>query len=236
MSAEATAEERGSERTCIVTGEKGSPEAMLRFALSPDGVVTPDIRRKLPGRGVWTRLDRASVARAAAKGFARGFRQPVQASPDLAGDVDRLLEDDALQFLSLVNKAGLIVAGAAKVESALRAGRVVALLHAREGAPDGVEKLDRIARGAARPPITTNLFPSERLDLALGRTNVIHAALKTGAASDSFLSRCHALAVFRSGSGLEQTESERDLQAPGHGTAPVQTIRAGTALGSDTNE
>jgi predicted RNA-binding protein YlxR (DUF448 family) len=197
----AHAEESGSERTCIVTGEKAAPDAMLRFALSPEGVVTPDIRRKLPGRGVWTRLDHAAVARAAAKGFARGFRQPVQASPELAAEVDRLLEADALQFLGLVNKAGLVVAGAAKVESALKSGRVVALIHALEGKADGIEKLDRFAAGQSRPPITINSFASARLDLALGRTNVIHAAVNAGSASAAFLAKVARLTAYRSGEG-----------------------------------
>ena len=115
-----------SRRTCVVTGLEDEPAAMLRFALSPDGVVTPDILRKLPGRGVWTRLDRATVALAAKKqAFARGFRKPVKADPALADQVDRLLEQDALNFLSLVNKAGLVVAGAMKVDAAIRAGRLV---------------------------------------------------------------------------------------------------------------
>ena len=54
-------DEAGSERTCIVTGMKDVPDAMLRFALSPDGSVVPDVHRKLPGRGVWTRLSFATV-------------------------------------------------------------------------------------------------------------------------------------------------------------------------------
>ncbi len=99
---------------------------MLRFALSAPADVAPDIRRKLPGRGVWTRLDFATVRQAAAKqAFSRGFRAKADAAPELADDVDRLLERDALQFLSLVNKAGLVVAGAAKVEAAIAAGEVV---------------------------------------------------------------------------------------------------------------
>ena len=192
--------ERGSERTCVVTGEKGSPEAMLRFALSPDGVVTPDIRRKLPGRGVWTRLDRETVAKAAAKGgFARGFRKPVKAAPELAAQVEALLVEDALQFLSIVNKSGLCVAGSAKVESAIRAGRVVALIHAREGMPDGIEKLDRLARGLSQANVTINLFESSQLDLALGRSNVIHAALHAGPASAAFLAKFARLTAYRSG-------------------------------------
>ena len=44
-------DEGGSERTCVVSGEKGPPEAMLRFVLSGAGEVVPDLRRKLPGRG-----------------------------------------------------------------------------------------------------------------------------------------------------------------------------------------
>ena len=192
-------EPRGSERTCVVTGETGAPEAMLRFALSPEGVVTPDIRRKLPGRGVWTRLDAETVSRAAIKGFARGFRRPVEASKDLAREVDELLAADALQFLALVNKSGLAVAGTAKVEAALRSGRAVVLIHAREGAPDGVDKLDRLARGVGRGVEIINLFESARLDLALGRTNVIHAALQAGPASAAFLARVARLNAYRAG-------------------------------------
>ena len=107
----------GSERTCIVTGTKDVPEAMLRFALSPDGSVVPDIRRKLPGRGVWTRLSFETVSRAAAKrAFSRAFRTEAEAPASLAETVGALLEQDALQSLSIANKAGLVVAGAFKVE------------------------------------------------------------------------------------------------------------------------
>jgi uncharacterized protein len=176
---------------------------MLRFALSPEGVVTPDIRRKLPGRGVWTRLDAETVARAAAKGgFARGFRRPVEVGSDLAAQVDALLADDALQFLAMVNKSGLAVAGAAKVEAALRSGRVVALLQASDGAPDGIDKLNRLARGLGGRAASINLFDSARLDLALGRTNVIHAALSAGPASAAFLAKVARLTAYRSGAAV----------------------------------
>ena len=118
------ATQAGSERTCIVTGTKDVPEAMLRFALGPDGSVVPDIRRKLPGRGVWTRLSFETVSRAAAKqAFSRAFRAKAEAPASLAETVGALLERDALQSLSIANKAGLVVAGAFKVDSAIEAGR-----------------------------------------------------------------------------------------------------------------
>ena len=180
---------------------------MLRFALSADGVVTPDILRKLPGRGVWTRLDRATVAQAAKKqAFSRGFRKPAKADPELADQVDRLLEQDALNFLSLVNKAGLVVLGAMKVESAIRSGSVVALLHAREASSDGAGKLDRLMRAVvgeqAGSVAPINLFSSGQLDLAFGRTNVIHAALNAGPASAAFLVKLFRLVRYRAGEGL----------------------------------
>ena len=196
-------EESGPERTCAATGWKGPPEAMLRFALSGDGVVTPDIRRRLPGRGVWIRLDAAAVRQAAAKQvFARAFRAKAEATTGLADEVDRLLEADALQFLSLVNKAGQIVAGAFKVETAIASGKIVGLIHASDGAADGARKLDRQLRGlegeaAAAPRI--NIFTSRQLDLALGRSNVIHAALIAGEASSAFLAKVERLTQFRTG-------------------------------------
>ena len=70
-----------------------------------------------------------------------------------------MIEQDALQFLSIVNKAGLIVTGAAKVETAIRGGDILALIHARDGAADGTAKLERIARarfGSRRGPDRAN--------------------------------------------------------------------------------
>jgi len=202
-------EESGPERTCAATGWKGPPESMLRFALSGAGVVTPDIRRRLPGRGVWVRLDAATVRQAAAKQvFARAFRAKAEAAPGLADEVDRLLEADALQFLSLVNKAGQIVAGAFKVEAAIAAGKVVGLIHASDGSPDGAQKLDRQLRSlenGAAPAPRINIFASRQLDLALGRTNVIHAALIAGEASAAFLAKAERLTQFRTGVATPST-------------------------------
>ena len=205
-------EEKGPERTCVVTGDKGPPETMLRFALSGEGVVAPDILRKLPGRGVWTRLDRAVVQQAVRKqAFSRGFRRSATAAPDLPDLVDKLLERDALRFLSLVNKAGQIVVGSAKVESAIRAGGVAALVHASDGAPDGTGKLDRLLKGLSGEsgvsPPRIILFDSHQLDLALGRTNVIHAALNVGSASAAFLAKVARLTLYRSLDAASKTVS-----------------------------
>ena len=185
-----------------MTGVKGAPDAMLRFALAADGSVVPDIRRKLPGRGVWTRLSSETVRRAAAKGaFSRAFRAKAEAPAALAESVDALLERDALQSLSMANKAGLVVAGAFKVDSAIENGAVAALIQASDGSPDGAQKRTQALRArfgeAAAAIERINLFSSSQLDLALGKANVIHAALKTGAASSAFLARAERLRRYR---------------------------------------
>jgi uncharacterized protein len=187
---------------------------MVHFALSPDGEVVPDLRRKLPGRGVWTRLSAAVVTEAVRKqAFSRGFKTKATAPSDLAGKLDVMIEQDALQFLSIVNKAGLIVTGAAKVEAAVRGGDILALIHARDGSPDGTAKLERVVRGrfgaAADQIARINLFSSSQLDLALGRTNVIHAALGAGEASAAFLYRARRLAEYRSNGAVSPPAAAR---------------------------
>jgi predicted RNA-binding protein YlxR (DUF448 family) len=187
---------------------------MLRFALSPDGSVVPDIRRKLPGRGVWTQLSFDTVSRATAKqAFSRAFRAKVEAPPSLAETVGALLARDALQSLSIANKAGLVVAGAFKVDSAIEAGGVVALIQASDGAADGAAKRAQALRSKLGPEAKeiarVDLFKSGELDLALGRANVIHAALKYGAASSAFLARAERLRRYRGGEANTAAGTER---------------------------
>ncbi len=58
-------DEDGSQRTCIVTRAKLPPDELLsRFVLAPDGQVVPDLKRKLPGRGVWVQATAKAVAEA----------------------------------------------------------------------------------------------------------------------------------------------------------------------------
>ena len=194
-------EERGPIRTCIVTRAERQPEEMIRFVLAPDGTVTPDLRRRLPGRGVWVTASAEIVAQAAKRrAFDRGFKGKAIVPDDLAGLVDRLMEADCLQGLSLANKAGLVTTGFAKVEAAIGAGDTIAILHASDGGQDGKRKVGQALRrrfGAEAPP-EIECFGSAQLDLALGRTNVIHAALRAGPASVAVLERLKRLQVYRS--------------------------------------
>ena len=218
-----------SERTCIVTGVKDAPEAMLRFALAPDGAVVPDIRRKLPGRGVWTRLSAEAVRRAAKKdAFSRAFRAKARAPAALAETVDTLLEKDALQSLAMANKAGLVAAGAVKVDLAVEADDIAALIQARDAGPNGAKRTRafgmKLGRAGTIPVI--NLFSSSQLGLALGKANVIHAALKSGAATTAFLARAERLSRYRASEADANITTESGAEPAGDGAVLGQTEKS----------
>ncbi|MGH6837418.1 MAG: RNA-binding protein [Methylocella sp.] len=201
--------EGSPERTCIVTRAKGLPEDMIRFVAGPSAIVVPDIGRKLPGRGVWVTARACHVAEAVKRqAFSRGFKTKVVASENLAAEVEALLTKDCLQALSLACKAGQVVRGLAKVEGAIAAGVVACLVHAEDCGAEGRHKLGQSLRrryGDERARPRVELFASGQLSLALGRPNVIHAALIEGRASERFLQRCRKLTLFRSGSPMAES-------------------------------
>ncbi|MCC6887366.1 MAG: RNA-binding protein [Hyphomicrobiales bacterium] len=193
---------RAATRLCAATGKACPVEDMIRFVVSPEGYATPDLKRRLPGRGVWVTATRAALERAIArKAFARSFKRDVRVAADLADTTERLLERAALDALAIAFKAGRAVPGFAKVEAAMNRGEAVALLHAADAAPDGVRKLDAALRRQDEGPAIPVLraFTSAQLDLALGRPNVIHAALLAGPESKAFLRRAARLERFRTG-------------------------------------
>jgi predicted RNA-binding protein YlxR (DUF448 family) len=193
------------ERTCIVTRATREPASLIRFVRAPDGGVAPDLKRKLPGRGAWITARADIVAKATAKTFSRAFRAETRPAADLADLVERLLRRDALQSLSLANKAGAVIAGFDRISDQLAAGRVAALLHAQEAAEGGRIKLARAARGRVE---TLAPFETAEMDLALGRIHVIHAALAAGAVSEACLLRCRLLLAYRGAGGDDMPAGE----------------------------
>jgi uncharacterized protein len=193
----------GSERFCAATGAVTPVAEMIRFVVAPDGTVVPDLKRRLPGRGVWITATRPALRSALArKAFARSFKRNVRVAPDLVESTERLLERAALHALAMAHKAGRTVTGFAKVEAALaRADRLAALIRASDAAEDGVRKLAATLRqrpDAEKIAIIT-IFATSQLDLALGRANVVHAVLIAGPETEAFLARLARLERFRTG-------------------------------------
>ncbi|WP_065752509.1 RNA-binding protein [Bradyrhizobium paxllaeri] len=191
-------------RMCAVSREVRGIDELIRFVVAPSGDVVPDLKRKLPGRGLWVSASRRTVAEAVRRHqFSRGFKRDVRVAATLPADTEALLERSCTEALAMAAKAGQVISGFAKVQGLLEQGRADVLIHASDGAADGIRKLDAIAGQRGRNvgesrdlPVVTALT-SAQLDLALGRSNVIHAALLAGPASKTFLSRCQILVRYR---------------------------------------
>jgi predicted RNA-binding protein YlxR (DUF448 family) len=193
---------QGVERLCVATREVRPVSDLIRFVIGPDGEAVPDLKRKLPGRGVWVTATQDVLGEAIKrKIFARGFKRDVRLPPDLLDRTARLLEQSALDALAMAAKAGSVVSGFAKVENALAHNHVSVLLHAAEAARDGVKKLNAALHRSLKGDsiAVTQILTGSQLDLALGRPNVIHAALLAGPVSGTFLARLRRLERFRTG-------------------------------------
>ena len=206
-------EKSATMRMCAVSRAVRPIDELIRFVVSPAGEVVADLKRKLPGRGLWVAASRKAVAEAVRRHhFKRGFKRDVRVAATLADDTEKLLVRGVAEALAMAAKAGQVLSGFSKVEAALRARQsgtasqapIQALIHASDGAVDGIRKLDGLAlqnRGNRAQSLgipIVSVLTSEELDLALGRSNVIHAALLAGPASRTFLSRSQTLVRYRS--------------------------------------
>ena len=167
---------------CVVSGAALPKAEMMRFVVSPQGVLTPDLEHKLSGATFWVQARYDMVAALSYKigackvGAGKMADKAGQIVPDnLAALVQRRLEEKCLSRLALARKAGQIVLGSTKVAVALAANKVGLLLAAQDGAAGGRKKLAAQARRQNVPLVA--LFTSAQLSMVLGRDNVIHAAV-----------------------------------------------------------
>jgi uncharacterized protein len=187
------------ERRCIATGELLPEARLLRFVLAPDGQVIPDVEAKLPGRGLWVRADRGVIAQAAARRiFGKAARAPVTVDERLAETTEARLVERILGHLGLARRAGELLLGFDQVEKALRDTHPPALIvEAAEAAPDGRRKLHAAARARGVVPFVIGALTNAELSLALGRENVVHAALKPGRIAERLIFEAARLDGFR---------------------------------------
>ena len=177
-----------SERRCILTGDRADPADLIRLAISPDGLVLPDVHAKAPGRGAWIGVERAELDTALAKGrlkgaLARAFKGAALTIPDdLSDRIAAALQRATLDRLGLESRAGTVLTGSERIETAARGGTVALLLHAADAAPDGRRKLaqawrvgaDREGSGVEGVTIPVDRGP---LSVAMGRENAVHVAV-----------------------------------------------------------
>ena len=182
------------ERRCILSGEHGSRDELIRLALSPDGELAPDVLARAPGRGAWIAVSRADLEKATGNGklrgaLARAFKGvPVAIPADLSERIELALVRALTDRLGIELRSGNVVLGGEKIAQAARSGAVAALYHAADAREDGSRKLDqawRVGEEAEGSGMQGTILPLDRaaLSVALGRDNVVHLALTDSAAA-----------------------------------------------------
>jgi len=185
-------------RRCIVTHQVLPEERLVRFVAGPEGVVVPDLARKLPGRGLWVEAVRASGEQAARKGaVSRAAKAQLKAPPDLADQVENLLKARLLQALGLARRGGELTWGFEKVGAAIASGRLAWLIEAADGAADGRRKMMQIVGRQPAPPRLVGIHSSAELGLALGLENVIHLAFLAGRGAERWTIDVERISGFR---------------------------------------
>lgn len=233
-----------SERRCILSGEHDARDALVRLAISPDGLVLPDPAGKAPGRGAWIGVSRSVLETALADGqlkwaLMRAFKgAPLSIPDDLAERVEAALTRHLCDRLGLELRSGNIVMGSARIEEQARGGRLAALLHASDSSEDGRRKLDqawRVGRETEGSGERGLVLPLDRtaLSVALGRDNVVHLGV-AGHAGDMRAATRVLQAVSRlsrfiaDGTAGDEADmvdnSGRDT--PGHSDRPHQAGRS----------
>lgn len=166
----------GPERKCIATGEAQPKNGLIRFVVSPDGQVVPDILGKLPGRGLYVAADRGAIELAVRKKlFSRAAKAQVAVPEGLVDEVEKQLVRRVIDLISLQRKSGKAVAGYEKVKGWLQSEEAEVLIQASDGSGRGKSKLSTPHYGHYIGWLT-----ADELGLAFGRQTVIHGALASG--------------------------------------------------------
>lgn len=180
-------------RKCIVTGEVKEKSQLLRFVLSPDNQIIPDLYKKLPGKGVYVSNSYAILSQAIEKNFfAKILKKKVKADKELLQIVENVLHKNALNAISLAKKVGDVVIGLDKVLEILKTKKVAFIFVASDSGDDGLKKLQHLAADISM----YRLFKIEELDKALDKVNTVYMAFENSKMSDMVKDNFEKLSEF----------------------------------------
>lgn len=193
---------KGPERRCVGTGELCQKSEMIRFVKGPDDQLVPDIAGKLPGRGVWTKSTFEALEAALKNGgFKRGLKSNVNVAADLAEQTSALLRRKVLSLLPMAMKAGQAYIGFDQVKTAAQTELLAWRIEASDGSEGGRGKIRVLTRALSfelgqKPTPVIGCFSARELGMAIGRTDIVHAAIKKGPMRKSFDQAAQRLAGF----------------------------------------
>ena len=165
-------------RRCVVSRETLPKTALVRFVIDPNGIVTPDINEKLPGRGIWVKADAEHIDRATSKNiFSRAARHSVVAPALLTKMVENQLVEKSIVQIALARKAGLSVSGFENVRSELDLGKAGVLIQANDSS---LRQSAKLRQGIRFKPSLHKCLTRCELGVAFGRKTVVYAAIRSG--------------------------------------------------------
>ncbi len=199
-------DDRGPHRRCIVSATVRPRQHLVRFVISPEGQIVPDVAQRLPGRGFWLSADRDMIDRACAKKvFAKAARAQVAVPGTLADDVERLLVHRCQELIGLARRARQAVCGYVQTREWLERGAAAVLLAARDGSEDQRRKM----RGPAGAIAVVDALSGDELGAAFGRDHVVHGVLAPGKLASSLLHEARRLDGLRKPHGGEDSRGPR---------------------------
>jgi predicted RNA-binding protein YlxR (DUF448 family) len=200
-------------RQCVVLRRIAPKERLIRFVMSPDGSIVPDLRCALPGRGVWVTAQRHVVDQAVTRRvFLRVFSKNVKVSPTLGKDVDTCLEKRALFALAFAYKAGVCRLGYHQVEEILNGKKAASIFAAQEASERQWNTLKALASFRYKNTEGSKIhifqgFSTDHLSQIFGKSGVFYGALLDHIGNRGYLVCVDRLMWYR-------TPSSSEVEAP----------------------
>ncbi len=169
------------QRSCLGCGATKDKGTLLRFVLSPDGCLTPDLKAKLPGRGAYICPCRACLGLAIKKKrFPATFKSPIPGIDlELISSGIRAMVTERLRgYLSLAAKAGEVFSGSDAVAGRLRGGKVGVLFIATDLSEESRKKFAAMAGHAGVELVA--LFDKDSLGTLIGKEHRGVVAVEPG--------------------------------------------------------
>lgn len=189
-------------RTCILTRKTYEKNCLIRFVISPDLQIVPDLKQKLPGKGLYITpnkqlLEKAITTSILIKAFKAKFKKEVNLDKNMAQIVENLLIKRAISSIALGRKSGVIINGALSCEKAIREGLVKLILHTKGASQNGITKLDQAIYSTGLSISQLSLFNPQDLNGAFGELNVQHIAILDSPLINNIINNLEKLHLYR---------------------------------------
>lgn len=182
------------ERRCIVTKENFHQDELLRFVLSPDNVITPDLDTALPGRGVWVSCSKDALQKAISNNlFSKSLKQKCTIPNDLVERVENILQQKCLKLISLSRRSGDCIIGFDKAYSQAQKSDIALYITASEANSSARRKLEN-AMGKDTQVI--DKWDSDTLSVQFGTENTNHVVVKPSGIANKFIKDYRKLCAF----------------------------------------